>query len=112
MVVGCVDQGLHHVYTRLKRNKALSKVSAAAAAVLDGHESHASYRRHCVQCLQRTIHRQEGDRIQYYHRNVTLMLVSGKLRILLDVEPRRRGEDEVARGARLQARAAIQNQSQ
>jgi hypothetical protein len=101
MDTGDLRKGLHHVYTRLKRNKALSKDSAAAAAVLDGHETHASYRRHCVQCLQRTIHTQEGDRIQYYHRNVTLMLVSRKLRILLDVEPQRKGEDEVATALRL-----------
>jgi hypothetical protein len=94
-------KALHHVYTRLKRNKALSKVSGAAVAVLDGHETHASYRRHCVACLQRTIHAQQGDRIQYYHRNVTFMLVSGKLRILLDVESQRRGEDEVGAALRL-----------
>lgn len=94
-------KALHHVYTRLKRNKVLSKVSGATVAVLDGHETHASYRRHCVACLQRTIHAQKGDRTQYYHRNVTLMLVSGKLRILLDVESQRRGEDEVGAALRL-----------
>ena len=47
------------------------------------------------------IHTQQGDRIQYYHRNVTLMLVSGKLRLLLDVESQGRGEDEVAAALRL-----------
>lgn len=94
-------KALHHIYTRLKRNKALSKFAGSTVAILDGHETHASYRRHCNGCLQRTIHTQHGDRIQYYHRNVTLMLVSGKLRLLLDVESQRRGEDEVAAALRL-----------
>jgi hypothetical protein len=90
-----------HIYSRLKRNKALGKFWGLTVAILDGHETHASYRRHCSGCLQRTIHTQEGDWIQYYHRNVTLMLVSGKLRLLLDVEAQRQGEDEVAAAVRL-----------
>jgi hypothetical protein len=94
-------EALYHVYARLKRNKALSKYAGSTVAVVDGHETHASYRRHCAGCLQRTIHTQQGDRIQYYHRNVTLMLVSGKLRLLLDVESQGRGEDEVAAALRL-----------
>jgi hypothetical protein len=94
--------GLHHLYTRLKRNKVLPAVGGLAVAVIDGHESHASYRRHCSGCLQRTIHTEHGDRLQYYHRQVVLMLVAGEragqpaLRLLLDLEPQRLGEDEVA----------------
>lgn len=94
-------KALHHIYSRLKRNKALLKFAGSTVAVLDGHETHASYRRHCQGCLQRTIHTQDGDRIQYYHRNVTLMLVSPKLRLLIDVEPQRKGEDEVGAALRL-----------
>jgi hypothetical protein len=99
--------GLHHLYTRLKRNKALPTVGGLAVAVIDGHESHASYRRHCSGCLQRTIHTEQGDRLQYYHRQVVLMLVAGEragqpaLRLLLDLEPQRLGEDEVAAALRL-----------
>ncbi|MGH2375411.1 MAG: transposase [bacterium] len=92
---------LHHVYTCLKRNKALPSMGGLGVAVLDGHESHASYLRHCPGCLERTIHTAEGDRIQYYHRQVTLQLLSGKLRLLLDAEPQRRGEDEVSTALRL-----------
>src|ERR1035437_9034427 len=33
--------------------------------------------RHCAGCLERTIHFESGDRIQYYHRQVTLLLVTG-----------------------------------
>lgn len=99
--------GIHHLYTRLKRNKALPAVGGLAVAVVDGHESHASYRRHCSGCLERTIHAEQGDRLQYYHRQVVLMLVAGEragkpaLRLLLDLEPQRLGEDEVAAALRL-----------
>jgi hypothetical protein len=34
-------QGIHHVYDRLKRNKALPDHHGIGVAVLDGHESHA-----------------------------------------------------------------------
>ena len=62
-----------------------------AVAVIDGHESHASYRRHFPGCLERTIHTEQGDRLQYYQRQVMLMLVAGEragkpaLRLLLDL---------------------------
>jgi Peptidase family M20/M25/M40 len=72
-------QGLHDVYERLKRNKALPDIYGLGVVVLDGHESHASYLRHCSGCLQRTIHTAGGDRIQFYHRQVTLMLLPGAL---------------------------------
>lgn len=103
-------QGIHHVYERLKRNKALPDIQGLGVAVLDGHESHASYRRHCQGCLQRTVHTEAGDRIQYYHRQVTLMLLPDALparpaiRFLLDHEPQRPGEDEVDTALRLLAR--------
>ena len=103
--------GIHYVYERLKRNKALPDIQGLGVAVLDGHESHASYRRHCAGCLQRTIHSEKkGDRIQFYHRNVTLMLVPGArpghkaIRLLLDLEPQRPGEDEAATALRLLGR--------
>jgi len=95
-------EGLHHVYSRLKRNKALPGIGGLSVAVLDGHETHASYRRRCSGCLQRTIHTEQGERIQSYHRNVTLQLLTGsELRILLDLESQRPGEDEVATAMRL-----------
>ena len=39
--------------------------------------------------------------MQYYHRAVTLTLLGAQLRLLLDAEPMRPGEDEVAAGMRL-----------
>jgi hypothetical protein len=99
--------GIHHLYDRLKRNKALPDQGGLGIAVLDGHESHASYRRHCGGCLERTIRSGQTERIQYYHRQVTLMLLPGArpgcdpIRFLLDHEPQRGGEDEVATALRL-----------
>lgn len=101
MKVEGLRQGLYHLYRRLKRNKALPGMRGWDVAVLDGHESHASYRRHCSGCLQRVVHGEHGDRIQFYHRQVTLLLVSGKLRLLLDLEPQQAGEDEVTTALRL-----------
>lgn len=103
-------QAIHHVYERLKRNKALPGIGGLGVAVLDGHESHASYRRCCGGCLQRTVQRRDGEQRQYYHRQVTLLLLSDAppggepLRLLLDAEPQRRGEDEMAAAQRLLVR--------
>jgi hypothetical protein len=103
-------QGIHQVYERLKRNKALPALYGLGVVVLDGHESHATYLRHCSGCLQRTIHGEQGDRLQFYHRQVTLLLLPGAppgrepVRLLLDQEPQRPGEDEVQTALRLLAR--------
>jgi len=94
------------VYARLKRGKALPPPAhGLIAAVLDGHESHATFRRHCAGCLTRTIHTAAGDRTQYYHRHVGLQLVGAEWTLLLDAEPQRPGEDEVAAALRLLERA-------
>ena len=108
--VNQLRNGLHEFYSRLKRNKALPLNLGLDVAVLDGHEQHASYRRHCSGCRQRTVKTEHGERIQYYHRQVTLMLLPGTraarkpLRILLDCEPMLPEEDEVACGMRLLTR--------
>ncbi len=105
-----VRAAIHHVYERLKRNKALPGIGGLGVAVLDGHESHASYRRCCRGCLKRTVQRRDGQQMQYYHRQVTLLLLSDAppgsepLRLLLDAEPQRPGEDEMAAAHRLLAR--------
>ncbi len=97
-------QGIHHVYDRLKRNKALADLHGLGVAVLDGHETSASYRRCCAGCLKRTT---ASGETQFYHRNVTLMLLCGSppdrpaVRLLLDLEPQRAGEAELATALRL-----------
>src|SRR5665213_3849331 len=106
-------QGIHHIYDRLKRNKALPDHHGIGIAVLDGHESHASYRRQCPGCLQRTIHTGNTDRTQFYHRQVTIMLLPAArpgcqaVRLVLDHEPQRAGEDEVATALRLLERVIL-----
>ena len=106
-------QGIHHIYQRLKRNKALPDTCGIGIAVVDGHESHTSYLQHCSGCLERTLHLETGDRIQFYHRQVTLMLLPGApgsrepIRLLLDHEPQRPGEDEVAAAMRLLERVIL-----
>jgi len=87
----------HHVYERLKRGKALMPPShGLLALVVDGHETHATYKRHCPGCLERTIHAANGDRTQYYHRLVDASLVTADMHVLLDAEPILPGQDEVA----------------
>ena len=93
---------LHHLYSRLKRMKALEPPAhGLMVAVLDGHESHATSRRRCPGCLQRTIHTAGGDHVQYYHRYVAVQLVGGDAHMMLDAEPIQPGEDEVGAALRL-----------
>jgi len=113
MDVGTLREAIHQVYGGLKRNKALPDNRGISLAIVDGHESHASYLRHCSGCLERTIHTENRDRIQYYHRQVTLLLVTGApagrqpLRLPLDHEVQRPGEDEVTTAMRLLERVLV-----
>lgn len=58
--VGQLRDGLHQIYSRLKRNTALPLNLGLDVAVLDGHEQHASYLRHCAGCLERTVKTRTG----------------------------------------------------
>lgn len=96
---------LYRLYYRLKRNKALSPPQGGLIPlVLDGHECHSSYRRRCAGCCSRRVKNAAGYITQYYHRYVAAQLVTADLRLLLDLEPQRPGEDEVAAAMRLLAR--------
>jgi hypothetical protein len=94
---------LRHLYSRLKRNKALQPPFSdnLFALVIDGHESSASYLRCCDKCLKREVKTSKGSRIQYYHRHVMAILVCKDFPILLDLELQMPGEDEVAPATRL-----------
>lgn len=92
----------HGIYERLKRNKALQPPwHGLMALAVDGHESHATFRRHCTGCLERKVGVGDNKRIQYYHRNVTAQLISDGICFQLDAEPQLPGEDEVAAAIRL-----------
>lgn len=97
-----VREQLGLVYSQLKANKALSSTAFGLTALaLDGHESLASFLRHCEGCSTRTVHTLDGPRIQYYHRQVTAVLLGREFPLLLDVEPQQPGEDEIATALRL-----------
>jgi hypothetical protein len=95
------------VYTSLKRGKALGPPPhGLMVLVFDGHESHASYHRQCPGCLSRTVTSkgpdgQDVSRTQFYHRYVAATLVAKDQNLLLDLEPIRAGEDEIAAAIRL-----------
>lgn len=92
----------HDLYARLKRIKALNPPGhGLMVAVLDGHETHATRRRKCSDCLERTLHTKKGDRTEYYHRLVHMNLVGSDLCFQLDAEPILPAEDEVAAAVRL-----------
>ena len=99
--INCDDirEAIHDIYTTLRKNKALEPSSAFL--IIDGHETNASYRRRCRKCLKRTVHTKNKDHIQYYHRNVTALLVSGRFKLPIDAEAQLPGEDEVAAATRL-----------
>ena len=93
---------LRGLYQTLKRGKALGATSHGLfALVLDGHESHASYRRHCAGCLQRRVQTRHGWRTQYFHQAVMAMLLCRPFPLILDVEPLRAGEGEIEAALRL-----------
>lgn len=94
---------MRHIYSRLKRNKALQPAFSDNffALVIDGHESSASYLRICDKCLQREVKTAHGIKIQYYHRHVMAALLCKDFLLLLDLEMQQPGEDEVAAATRL-----------
>lgn len=99
---------VQRLYTSLKRNKALAPTShGLMALVIDGHESHATYYRRCSACLERRVKTKRGWRTQFYHRNVTAMLVSRDFPLLLDAEPLQNGEDELEAALRLLRRVLM-----
>lgn len=99
----------HAIYTQLKRNKSLELLEHGLVPCnFDGHESYATYHRHCEGCLERTINKgTDSEKIQYYHRDVTAELVFRNFSMLLDAEPQLPGEDEVACAIRLFERVVV-----
>jgi hypothetical protein len=97
-----IRKALQDLYTDLKRNKALpAPWHGLMPLVLDGHELHSTEHRHCPACLERTITTAHGEHVQYYHRHVVALLLSRDFPLLLDAEPQRPGEDEIAAALRL-----------
>ena len=79
---------IKRIYERLKRNKALRPAHGDTfALIVDGHEQYCSRLRCCPGCLERTIHTNKGDVKEYYHRNVTGVLLCDEYCLPLDMEP-------------------------
>ena len=98
---------LFREYTGLKRNKAIRPLPRGfLVLLLDAHESGASYRRRSAGSLERTVKTAKGERLQFYYRHVTALLLHAGGEVLLDVEPLRPGEDEIAAATRLFKRVA------
>lgn len=113
-VVGKIDpdtirEANRQLYGHLKRNKCLELLDHGLVPLnIDGHESHATYQRHCDGCLDRTFNKgTESETTQYYHRHVTAQLSFRNFSILLDAESQLPGEDEVACALRLLERLFI-----
>jgi hypothetical protein len=101
-------QGIHHIYERLKPNKALPDTQGMGIAVVDGHESHTSLPATWLRLPE--ANPASGDRrfaFRFITRQLTLMLLPGApgsrepIRLLLDHEPQLPGENEVAAAMRL-----------
>jgi hypothetical protein len=101
---GGLRRCLSHIYSRLKRNKVLAATHGWMLAAVDGHEIASSYKRHCCECLQRTITVGGVERVQYYHRLVAFQIITPDFHFLLDLEMLRPGEDEASAALRLIAR--------
>ena len=107
MDAGTVREAIHQVYGGLKRNKALPDNRGIPVAIVDGHESLQAVAAIVRGVWNGPCHSERKDRIQYYHRQVTLLLVTGAppgrppLRLPLDPEPQLPKEAEVATAMRL-----------
>ena len=95
-------EALFQEYTVLKRNKAIRPLPYGfLVLILDAHECGASYLRKSEGSLIRMVKTAGGERPQYYYRYVTAMLLHAQGQLLLDLEPLRPGEDEIAAAQRL-----------
>jgi hypothetical protein len=87
---------------RIKRNGLLrsSWARGYVVAAVDGLEICHSYQRCCSACLERRVERKVGGQIQtaveYYHRLVMVVVVSGRWPVPLGLRFQQPGESEVA----------------
>ena len=89
-------------YSRLKRKKGFRPPPhGLMALVLDGHHSHSSQKQRCEGCLERRVRTKDSVKLEFYHTNVTALLVGRDFELLIDAEPQRPGENELGAARRL-----------
>jgi hypothetical protein len=99
--LGSIRYVLKEAFNKLKRNKAIEKISGFYVAVIDGHEDWSSFVKWYEGCCERKIKKGGADVTQYYHRNVTCILITPDKDIPLDAEEQIYGEGETICAARL-----------
>ena len=92
------------IMRKLRRNKVLTARHGLMLAAIDGHETHASYKRRHEGCLERKVTVGGREVIQYYHRFTVFQLIGRDFYLPLDAEPVLPGEDEAGSAMRLLAR--------
>lgn len=98
---GPLRDTLGAIMHRLRRNKVLRPRHGLMLAAIDGHETHASYKRCHKDSLQRELTVNDRKVIQYYSRYTVFQIIGDGFYFLLDLEPVLPGEDEVASAMRL-----------
>jgi hypothetical protein len=95
----------------LKENKQLegAKLGGLLVVAIDANEQFKSRSRCCSDCCQRQVkirndQGQEEEVTEYYHRQVYAQINGPELSTILDLEPIRPGEDEVAAALRMLGR--------
>lgn len=88
-------------FKKLKRNKVVERIYGFYVAVIDGHETWCSYVKWYDNCLERKIEKGGVEVSQYYHRNVTCILITPGKNIPLDAEEQKLHEGETICAARL-----------
>lgn len=89
---------LKELLPKLKRQKVFF---GKGIGIIDGHEVTKSKHRKCEYCLTREINTKYGKITEYYHKYSYFMLVYGKYKMLLDIEPVLPGEGELTASKRL-----------
>jgi len=89
---------LKELSLKLKRQKVFS---GKGIGIIDGHEVTKSKHRKCPYCLTREVNTKHGKKTEYYHKYSYFILVYGKYKMLLDIEPVLPGEGELTASKRL-----------
>ena len=88
MIVEPIIKGVCWCVKRMKRNKVFLKsiIPGKIIAALDGTETISSFSISCPHCLKRRVRTKEGEKIQFYHKEVKVQIVGCDLKPIIWVE--------------------------